>query len=153
MCGLRPKDPTVMEVGITWPSFGRSSFLWPLEFGFLAPWHLHYVPRNSCPKKQFRGSKSYSYWLRSGQWREGIAGEAGHSALHSVSSSTTGSLSRRHNQGLRRKGRRKAHRATAHRHGHSSPANASNWEQPSQFLQILQPATAAGDSGGQRCCC
>ena len=103
MCGLRPKDPIVIEVGITWHSFGWSSFLWPLEFGFLAPGHLCYVPRNSCPKNQFRGSKSYSYWLGSGQWREGMAGEAGHSALHSAPSSTTGPLSGRHNRGAEKK--------------------------------------------------
>lgn len=25
----------------------------------LSPWHQCYVPQNSCPKNQFRGSKSY----------------------------------------------------------------------------------------------
>lgn len=81
-----------------------------------------------------------------------MAVEAGHSPLHSAPSSTTGPLSGRHNQGLRRKGRRKAYRVPAHRHVIHHQASANIWEQPSQFLQILQPATAAGDSGGQRCC-
>lgn len=119
----------------------------PSRGWILRPRHLCYVARNSCPQTSSGDQRAIiEVSGQAGRGREWQESQATRPRF-----STTGPLSRRHSRGLRRKGRGKAHREPCTDPAIHRRASAGLWEQQSQFLQILQPATAASDSGGRLC--
>lgn len=113
---LRPQDISVHATLVQ-----VNASIYPSEVGFLVLgiWTLcHEIPAPSTSSEDQSAIMNVLVWAHRGrEWRQS---QATHPSVQPPSS-TMGPLSRRHNRGLQRKGRRKACRVPSHRRGHSSP--------------------------------